>query len=188
MQTIELFKQILVKINLNENLKQINNFSIKLKKKQKGRILSKEGGFQSDNLNKKEIVLNSLINKIEYYSNIFITDILKVNYKLTLDNIWININQFKDFNIIHNHPFSKISGVFYVKAPKNSGNLTFVNDSNIINFISDQNILNYNNYNSSIWSIEPEENVLYLFPSWFKHYVKPNLSNKKRISISFNLN
>ena len=85
------------------------------------------------------------------------------------------------------HPFSKLSGVFYVKIPKNSGDLIFVNETEIPCFIDHNNITEFNNYNSFKWSIKPEENVLYLFPSWLGHYVNPNLSKEKRISISFNL-
>jgi uncharacterized protein (TIGR02466 family) len=44
----------------------------------------------------------------------------------------------------------------------------------------------YNHYNSSIWKIEPEENICILFPSYLKHYVEPNLNKKERVSISFN--
>ncbi len=30
-------------------------------------------------------------------------------------------------------------------------------------------------------------NTLYIFPSWIKHLVKPNMSDEERISISFNV-
>ena len=43
--------------------------------------------------------------------------------------------------------------------------------------------------NSIEWFLPSIENGLYLFPSWLKHYVKPNMNKKEeRISISFNLN
>ena len=29
--------------------------------------------------------------------------------------------------------------------------------------------------------------ILYIFPSWLDHYVSPNMSKQKRISISFNI-
>ena len=187
MQIIETFKQFIIKIPLKQNLKKLSDFSDKIFKKQKGRNLSNLGGFQSNDLKIEEPILNSLIKEIELNSNIVNNDILKINSTLSLNNIWININKFKDFNVIHKHPFSKLSGVFYVKIPKNSGDLLFVNETEIGCFVNDKDIIEFNNYNSSTWSIKPEENVLYLFPSWLNHYVKPNLSNEKRISISFNL-
>jgi uncharacterized protein (TIGR02466 family) len=187
MQIIELFKQFVVKIPLKQNLKKLSDFSNKIFDKQKGRNVSNFGGFQSNDLKIEEPVLNSLIKEIELNSNIINDTILKINSRLSLKNIWININKFKDFNIIHNHPFSKLSGVFYIKIPENSGDLLFANETEIGCFIKNEDIIEFNNYNSSTWSIKPEENVLYLFPSWLNHYVKPNLSNEKRISISFNL-
>jgi len=187
MEIFDIFKQFVVKIKLNENLKELTDFSFKTEKEQKGRLLSNKGGFQSDDLNKEEPCLNSLIEKTETNSNVLFNNYLNIKCKLSLDNIWININKYKDFNIQHTHPFSKLSGVFYIKVPSNSGSLTFVNDYPIENFINLSNVIEYNGYNSSSWSFEPEENILYLFPSWLKHYVNPNLSEQERISISFNL-
>ena len=187
MEIVDIFKQFVVKLKLNEDLKKIIKFSFEIEKEQKGRFISNKGGFQSDNLNLKEPILSSLIKKIELNSNVLFNDYLKIKHQLSLDNIWININRYKDFNIPHVHSFSKLSGVFYVKIPNNSGKLSFINDFPIENFINPLNIIEYNQYTSSAWSFEPEENMLYLFPSWLKHYVNPNLSKQERISISFNL-
>jgi len=187
MEIVDIFKQFVVKLKLNEDLKKIIKFSFEIEKEKKGRFLSNKGGFQSGDLNLKEPILNSLIKKIELNSNFLFNDYLKIKHQLSLDNIWININRYKDFNIPHVHSFSKLSGVFYVKIPNNSGKLSFINDFPIENFINPLNIIEYNQYTSSAWSFEPEENMLYLFPSWLKHYVNPNLSKQERISISFNL-
>jgi len=187
MELIEPFKQFIIKVPLKQDLKNIFKFCNKIMVKQKGRNISNSGGFQSNDLNKEELVLNSLIKDIELNSDIIKKDVLGINSNLSLTNIWTNINGFKDFNIMHKHPFSKLSGVFYVNVPKNSGDLTFVNDTEIELFIKNNDIIEFNNYNSSTFSVKPEENMLYFFPSWLNHFVKPNLSKEKRISISFNL-
>ena len=36
--------------------------------------------------------------------------------------------------------------------------------------------------------VEPEKNVLYVFPSWLQHFVDANMSQEERISLSFNTN
>ena len=36
-------------------------------------------------------------------------------------------------------------------------------------------------------SINPQEGLLVLFPSYIEHFVEPNQSSEDRISISFNL-
>ncbi len=186
-EVLEIFKQFIVRIKLNEDINKINNFCIQTSKKLKGHIKSNLGGYHSEDLNKKEPVLHSLIKNIESNSNIMIKDFFKSSIDVSLINIWFNINEYKDFNMPHTHPFSKISGVFYVKTPKNSGDVIFMNDTKIENYLPNKKIIEYNKYNSSIWSIKPQENLLYLFPSWLNHYVEPNLSKEKRISISFNL-
>ena len=40
--------------------------------------------------------------------------------------IWANINTKGNFNTPHTHPGSHYSGCYYVKVPKNSGNLYFI--------------------------------------------------------------
>ena len=48
--------------------------------------------------------------------------------------------------------------------------------------------LDHNQYNSELWWWLPsEEGRLYIFPSWIKHLVEPNMSDEERISISFNI-
>jgi uncharacterized protein (TIGR02466 family) len=187
MEIFDVFKQFVVKTKLNEDLKKLIKFSFKIEKEQKGRFISNRGGFQSNDLDLKELILDSLIKKIQLNSNVLFNDFLKIKHQLSLGNIWININRHKDFNIPHVHPFSKLSGVFYVKIPNNSGELTFINDYPIEYFINLPSSTEFNGYNSSEWKFKPEENMLYLFPSWLKHYVHPNLSDQERISISFNL-
>ena len=185
MKLIEIFKDVVFQIQLNENLKNYIKFSKQLKKV--GRTKSNVGGFQSCNLNHDEPTLSNLIKIITFESNNFYKNFLCLKKDIKLDNIWLNINYFKDYNKIHVHPFSEISGVFYVKTPKNCGNLMFHRDTNIDHFLSNDLISKLNQYNSSGYFIPPEENFLYLFPSWLKHSTEPNLSKEERISISFNL-
>ena len=182
---IEIFKEVVFKICLNENLNGFLEYSKKLKK-ENGRKKSNVGGFQSNDLNLKELILQSLIKNIENYGNIFCNEILKINKKITLSNMWLNINFYKDYNISHVHPFSVLSGVFYIKSLENSGSLIFEKDSSSEYYIKDK-LIEYNLCNSTSYIIPPKENTLYLFPSWYKHCVGPNLSNEERISISFNL-
>jgi uncharacterized protein (TIGR02466 family) len=185
MEAIEIFKDIVFKIYLKENLNDFLKYSKKLKK-QKGRKISNVGGFQSDELDLKEKILQSLIKNIENYANIFCKDILKVNKKITLNSMWLNINYYKDYNISHVHSFSVLSGVFYIKTLKNSGNLIF-KKNHALEYCINERLVDYNLYNSTTYNIPSKENTLYLFPSWYEHYVEPNLSKEERISISFNL-
>ena len=94
-----------------------------------------------------------------------------------------NVNSLGSFNKPHDHYGDVISGVYYISIPENSGSIVFIN-KDLNNFYT--SIDKYNEYNSSNWTIAPEENKCILFPSYLKHYVEPNLNKKERISISFN--
>tara|TARA_Y100001973_G_C5164000_1_gene315065 strand:+ start:727 stop:1281 length:555 start_codon:yes stop_codon:yes gene_type:complete len=182
---INLFKIPIEGYQLKQNLSFLKQKSIEIENQSTTVSKSNLGGFNSGNID--PTIFAELTKDILHYGNIFFK---KFNFKkeLLLDNIWININRYKDSNLSHTHPFSKISGVFYIHAPKNSGDLIFKNPYTISNYLLNNEIHSHNEYNSQEWNIPPKENVLLLFPSWIEHRVGINLSNEERISISFNLN
>jgi len=104
-----------------------------------------------------------------------------------LGNMWANINPSGGFNRPHTHPNSLWSGVYYVKAPKNSGHLK-IEDPKPSSLISrprrkEGQLPNY------LWNevhFEPIAGRLIMFPAWLNHCVDPNQSNDIRISVSFN--
>jgi uncharacterized protein (TIGR02466 family) len=182
-----LFIQPVACFKLKQNLKELYNFSTSLKN---SRIRTNVGGFQSndlDFLNEKKLqpFIKDLIKNANKFCKLFS---FKSNLNPYIDNLWININGHKDFNQPHIHPNSIISGAYYINVPENSGNIVFHNNAfDLMYPLSYVKIDLFNEYNSSNWWIKPENNLLILFPSWLKHHVEPNLSNKKRISISFNI-
>jgi uncharacterized protein (TIGR02466 family) len=121
--------------------------------------------------------LDDLINKMIpiYYQ--FGLGIPKVS------NYWFNINKKDSFNTAHNHPHSYFSGVLYVKAPEDSGSLVFERPDMLQDYIVPVRNTE-KNYRS--WQINPQENMLILFPAWLYHYVEPNNSNNDRVSIALN--
>jgi uncharacterized protein (TIGR02466 family) len=181
MELHNLFSQPIGVNFLQENLKELHSFSLNLKESRK---ISNVGGFQSKDLNyKKNKLLNNLIKNLNKYINDY-SKIFSLKYELAISNIWININNHKDFNLEHTHPDSIISGSFYIKVPENSGNIIFHNQNNF--YMDSKDVIIQNEYNSMTWGYEPKENLLLLFPSWLKHHVEPNMSNEARISMSFN--
>jgi uncharacterized protein (TIGR02466 family) len=187
----DIFKVPVCINKLKLDTKKIETFCTNLKLKDKGRTISNIGGWQSDdlNLNKKIIKLKELLVDITKHGDLFVNSLkIKNKDKIKIHNLWININEYKDYNISHKHPGSLISGVYYVKTPKDCGNIIFEHPSEILTCEWRKEYSEYNNYNSQTWWLPSEENYLYLFPSWLKHRVEPNLNkNENRISISFNL-
>jgi len=100
--------------------------------------------------------------------------------------MWININSYRDSNIIHTHPGCLISGVYYIKTSKKCGEIKFKRSFYIDYHLTQGSVKEFNSLNASYWTLPAIENTLYLFPSWIEHLVTPNYSKKDRISLSFN--
>lgn len=125
---------------------------------------------------------------------------LKTNIKKHLDlksdcwihRMWIQISHKNSYNLIHNHPFSHYSGVFYVKTTNSSksGCINFhpfnnANDYQELLYRNSQ-VLNENNMHT-LKSYIPTEGMMLLFPSSLQHSVSENLTNTDRISIAFDV-
>ena len=103
---------------------------------------------------------------------------------------WKNINGPGNFNFRHNHPRSNLSGVLWIKAPKDSGNIEFespqlFNRYQELDSYTDEFKLNSNCYMT--YFFPPKEGRLLIWPSDLEHEVKENKSDEDRISYSFNI-
>ena len=103
---------------------------------------------------------------------------------------WININSPGAYNIPHSHPNSHLSGIMWIKVPKDSGNIVFDNPS------GHQAYTEINSYTQEFkdqffihhcYWLPPIEGRMIIFPSHLQHGVNENNSNDDRISISFNV-
>ncbi len=104
-----------------------------------------------------------------------------------LGNMWANINPPGAMNRAHQHPNSLWSGVYYIKAPKNSG-LLRIDDPRAAASMNRPR-MKEGTPPARLWrevSYEPAPGKLIMFPSWLTHSVDPNESDDIRISVSFN--
>ena len=102
-------------------------------------------------------------------------------------NMWANINGPGNYNRPHLHPNSLFSGVYWVKTPKNSGNLMLYDPRPGIQMTLPNR--KDGKLPPEYWRevhYEPKAGRCIMFPSWLWHEVKPNKSNDTRISVSFN--
>jgi uncharacterized protein (TIGR02466 family) len=150
--------------------------------------ISNEGGYHSNNISYDIIMnsyptLNSLYNILSNY-----TKSLLSKDHIAIDNSWINISKKYNYNNLHMHPNSVISGVFYIDTPKNCGDIVFYRERSFIDYNLSHHFSNINDYEikSEIYSLTPFTGQMILFPSNMYHMVKPNKSNKSRISLAFN--
>tara|TARA_R100000008_G_C3584571_1_gene171207 strand:- start:2503 stop:3180 length:678 start_codon:yes stop_codon:yes gene_type:complete len=115
---------------------------------------------------------------------------------------WLNVNKKGSFNPPHVHSSANFSGCYYVKHPKNSGHIHFLDPRpqhrfaspdpapDVMHQIEGSHVFNpYCNshpHDSSIFTYEIKEGKIIIFPSWLMHYVDPNANEDLRISIAFN--
>lgn len=90
----------------------------------------------------------------------------------------------------HTHNNSLFSGVLYLKASENTGEISFHKYKKYLDISSPTLSLGFtewNIFNSDKWSITPTENQIIIFPSNLMHSVETNNSNHDRVSIAFNV-
>jgi uncharacterized protein (TIGR02466 family) len=116
-----------------------------------------------------------------------VADLDFIDCDIALTSAWLNINDSRQcMNSEHVHG-EVFSGVFYLKAPEESGKLVLQNPA--INRMWNGCALTSqkNQFTGESIRIEPTEGEIILFPSYLPHWVEPNNHDDERISISFNL-
>jgi len=162
----------------------LTDFAYQKKKKDQGRIVSNYGGWQSNDLVAGE---HDQLDKLVAHLNFEVNECAKqvgLN-PVKLYNIWLNINPPGSYNHLHNHVGSVFSGVYYVQADENQGNIQFERSDNAEYHIP-AIVAKDTYYTSTRATYKAKTGALYVFPGWLKHSVQGNRSTEDRISISFN--
>ena len=178
-----------IQINqLDLNIDSLIKFCYEMKRKdEKGGNISNIGGWQSKNVvNEVHEEFTKLKIEVEKFANEYHRELeFKETLQQKIGNIWTNINQKGDSNEYHVHPFSALSGCFYMNA---NTPIVFEHPySDITTYYWGHDVIeNWNEANSGEWKIEPYPNILLIFPPWLRHKVVMNTEDTDRISISFN--
>ena len=157
-------------------------------KDQQGISKSNIKGWHSKDFNMQENEPKDFIKFILPAIEQVITDMNweKQKQSVNINNMWAIINTGGSANLRHQHGNSTISGAYYVRAPKNSGDIVFY-DPRPAPVYTYPKAVNPNLLNAQVNGISPKEGALVLFPSYLDHSVNENLSNEERIVISFNI-
>ena len=156
------------------------------KKDPKGVSLSNRGGWQSEGfeiINEDDVLQLFLINCLSNFPPI------KESVELR-GYAWININKPGDYNIKHVHPTNNLSGVLWVKAPQNSGDIVFDSPNNFESYLENKSYIDdfkKSYFIDDSYHCYPTEGRIIVFPSHLQHHVQENKSNEDRISVSFNI-
>ena len=153
------------------------NHILDLQKTEPSQGKSSIGGWQSTGRLHKKPLFEEFTNVILSHCTNILAPYNPYGDKPYIQAMWANINEMNNFNAHHTHD-GVLSGVFYCKAPENSGNIVFVNPC-VRSFNS---VIQHDN----IW-FKAEDLKLIIFPSWLEHCVEPSMSEESRICISFNV-
>jgi len=175
-----------------ETLTSIDNAAIKAhvletKNKSEGKKATNQLGWQSEDYlldTAKPIQVEHMIRVL----NSHLKDCARQASLPTLRicNFWFNVNPKGSYNTLHNHQSSVLSGVYYIDIPdENMGNIEFHRDDEAQYYIP-ENLDRYTQFTSTKATYKPETGLLLIFPSWLRHFVHSNQSEKHRISMSFN--
>jgi len=170
------------KLLLEEGEKNKLDFTDKL-----AGILNKETGYSEES---KAKILPLMSEALGVYDQAYQKYTMKPYDKkpeYLLTALWINYQKANDFNPPHDHD-GKLSFVTYLSIPEElkKENAAYTGKScgpGGIQFL-------YGNGPRdcvTIYSIFPEENDMFIFPAWLKHWVAPYRSDVTRISVSGNV-
>lgn len=173
---------------LDDELDSIKDFCLYYEKNEPKKIVSNVNGYQSQSLEFKENYPDNLKRLLYSFQDSMIECLRQMESPVTIElsNFWINVNRGTDFNTLHNHPRSSLSGVFYVHAEDSEAYLRFFRTSNE-GFLYDQFKVK-NHLLDEYVKVTPRSRKLLIFPSWIKHDVMPGKPGSLRISIAFNSN
>ena len=171
-----------VQLDNNQLAQDIINWS----RQDKGVSKTNYGGWHSTTDMHKKPEYSALVTELfrmqkEIYDN------EHLDRNAVLGNMWANINPPGGYNRPHIHPNSHFSGVYYVKTPKDSGNLVCNEPRLGAHMVMPTR--KKGKPPKELWrevQLEPKEGRIIVFPSWLWHLVEPNKSNDIRISVSFN--
>ena len=149
-----------------------------------GRFVSNNGGWQSNDgceSNSNFSRLNRAFNRITQQDLLKFFGLSPSDVQLPMGNCWANINPPGTWNVPHCHNGCWYSGVFYIDAEEDQGDLILIS--------GDQKILS--DFPSATRSspnarVVPQRGKLILFPSGAMHMVEPNQSERNRYSVAFN--
>lgn len=105
---------------------------------------------------------------------------------LFMSKMWVNVMGPDCTHPAHIHPFSVISGTFYLAVPKGSPGIKF-EDPRLTSFMARPTVSKTAHWSQrNFVQLKTKPGDLVLFESWVRHEVPPNQSQNPRISVSFN--
>lgn len=106
--------------------------------------------------------------------------------KLVLDSLWINILPTGGTHSAHIHPHSVISGTTYVAMPEDASAIKYEDPRLAFMMAAPPRVKDARQEIRNFHYVAPRVGDVLLWESWLRHEVPMNMSDKERISVSFN--
>jgi len=152
----------------------------------KGIGRSNIGGWHSHSYEVLEPLADDLKNLLEE-STEFVNDYCAEKTKvsdLMIGNYWFIVNSKYNYNAYHNHQGSFLSAAYYVQAEGDVGQFFIERGDSAEYYFKDRT--GKSEFTATNFNIVPKTGNFILFPSWLKHGVGQNLTDKDRIVLSIN--
>jgi uncharacterized protein (TIGR02466 family) len=106
--------------------------------------------------------------------------------RLKLDSLWVNLLDPAGAHSGHIHPNSVLSGTVYLEVPPASGALRLEDPRLPLMMAAPSQRADAPEEERRFVYLAPKAGTLFLWESWLRHEVCPNLSRRRRVSVSFN--
>jgi uncharacterized protein (TIGR02466 family) len=105
-----------------------------------------------------------------------------------ITNMWANIAHPNRRHSVHMHPNCLLSGVVYIKTPKNCGPIVFTSPRQLAKNL-EPTYLEKNEFNADVFVFPPEKGRMLMWPSHLPHAVEEGTAegSQDRIVVAFNI-
>jgi uncharacterized protein (TIGR02466 family) len=191
LDVLPMFATPLSRSRLNNISQEVRDFVVK---QDYVRMPSNDGDYSVNKHILECPELADLKAEIQSHASLFTHEFLGVDNKFNfqITNSWIVKHHKGDSGGKHRHVNSLLSAVLYIDTDNDTGDILFHKEDNLANVFTDVIKVEYkadvdlNIYNTQVFRIRPQNNMLVMFPSWVRHSVLENESDKTRYCIAMN--
>ena len=161
------------------------------------RVITTQSGYIECVFDVTNVIPSSLMTTIrkivaDYANNAessYPSDIRVNHHEIRCLSSWCNLQKSREFHLIHSHPMNDLVCVIYPKIEISDDKSVYANHNTNIKpgSLILQHGENLNNFGSRLYTIEPKEKEVYIFPADLLHFTTPIWDdNYNRISVAFN--
>lgn len=158
----------------------------KLHRTKDGNHVGKTHFISHDNLHESEefkVLCDVILNE----TNEILNALSVVRDDHYISAMWANITTENHRHMLHIHPNSLLSGIIYIKAPTNCGNIVF-SDPRPAARMMEPDYYQMSELNAGMLQMVPQKGNMIFWPSWLPHGVEKGTSQgTERIAIAFNI-